>query len=222
MPTCDICTELVIEVTNTCECLHSCVNCLREEGRAIYRNRGVKSILKNMLTCTLCNTAKDINIYPLKKNKKREIENALNTEQVLNIEVDGNRCPGCQIVIERDGGCFHMTHTNCPGRNGVDVHYCDCCNEELYLIESQWYDGHNNIHFPSGTYRNCINRNVNENIIREENRINIIRNEINNTINDFQNRINVIPNNRIQLELHNLLNNLLNNLENNFLENFIF
>ncbi|KDQ11257.1 hypothetical protein BOTBODRAFT_114615 [Botryobasidium botryosum FD-172 SS1] len=37
------------------------------------------------------------------------------------------RCPGCGIVVEKNGGCNHMT---CPGR-GCNTHFCWMCGESV-------------------------------------------------------------------------------------------
>lgn len=168
---CGICTDSFKnnELNRVCGCHSYCESCLEAEGNQVFQNRGSPTELTRMLNCTTCGESKDIEIYPLSDSHKRQIiestvernDHAESSQENDESDDDDigiyhNRCPGCNIRIEKDGGCNHMTHRRCPGRRDVDVHFCDCCNKEIYQMDGYWEDDEGKNHFPDGVFSNCI------------------------------------------------------------------
>jgi hypothetical protein len=247
--TCGICSDTIEKtshMTRVCACLEYCPTCLANEGQQIYSNRGSSSELVRMLNCSLCHESKDIEIYPLTQQQKEEImisiiDSSESADTSSDEEDDDsiNRCPGCRTPIERDGGCNHMTHANCPGRGGEDVHFCDCCGTEIFMRDEGWEDEEGVLHFPNGLFEQCEymmeidepdNDNDNDFIIinnpnncnncnNVNNAINILQNEINHIMHQLNNMNNIINNQLINNQNNIINNNQLNNDNNIYINN---
>ena len=228
--TCGICTDSFnhSQMTRVCECHSYCPSCLEAEGEQIFQNRGSPTELTRMLNCTTCSVSKDIEIYPLSEIQKRQIvestaERSEHAESPQEEDVQDeddigiyyNRCPGCNIRIEKDGGCNHMTHRNCPGRGGADVHFCDCCNQEVYEGHGRWEDDEGRNHFPNGVFEDCIEVDVDQDENDQYNNRNIINNDNINNYNYNQQNIINYNNNYNNNNYNNYNNNNYNNYNNN-------
>lgn len=68
------------------------------------------------------------------------------------------KCPRCAQLIERAGGCFHMTHLNCPRalENQRNTHFCYCCSTELLhsYYRQELLTGQT--HFEFSLYSDCV------------------------------------------------------------------
>ena len=73
-------------------------------------------------------------------------------------------CPKCGFVIEKTGGCNHMTHKGCTKTNTVynnvkRTDFCYLCKKLLVHKQdgSGWkYDVDGKLHFPNGVFKPCI------------------------------------------------------------------
>lgn len=65
----------------------------------------------------------------------------------------------CGNAVERDGGCYHMTHTTCfrPGRSTGVTHFCYTCGGELTKTDGgRLHDfGTTKEHYPRGRFEPC-------------------------------------------------------------------
>jgi len=65
-------------------------------------------------------------------------------------------CPGCSAMIERDGGCNHMTHRKCPQPTNPAREYTEFCNCCGVLLRDSSHTMDGVLHFPNGVFHPCV------------------------------------------------------------------
>lgn len=103
----------------------------------------------NVINCDVCS-------YEIRFN---ENEKANNQELINLANQEGwAKCPGCNDLIERIDGCNFMTHHE---NDGSTTYFCYCCNEKL---SSEEIGQNGKKHFPNGSFEECINCNIQNDI----------------------------------------------------------
>lgn len=92
--------------------------------------------------------------------------------ETLRQKENWSKCPKCGLVIERTEGCFHMTHSGCPGAD-IDTttgakrsDFCYCCGEPLMKKMGEGWRFSaltQERHFEDGVFSPCVKANQSEN-----------------------------------------------------------
>jgi len=91
----------------------------------------------------------------------RQTTNNLNKLEQLARTEHWVHCPACAQLIERTGGCNHMSHfkaQGCRGGVGEDkeaTHFCSLCKMVLFGPHHKTEPDGETVHFPWGLFKDC-------------------------------------------------------------------